>query len=1126
MGGLQTWLKRLSALDELEIPEGLSTELGDLRAAIDLSVLKEWFAELPRTPRLVKISTNATKLAELSLSGTVTGTKLKSTVKFVAASDKPKAADPVAGVVVSLSLAGTEKFAFLADVLETVTLDLETRLVDGATKRRLSVSAKFPVSKDRTLTATAELDSKVTKKENSKATAKGEPKAAAKVDSKATAKVGSKAGGKLDSKAGAKSFTFSVESSVPLSVAEALYGLGFTEAQSLMFLPSFTGIALRYDVLEAGKHRVVVHSPGKKDGTVAWAAAVLPKEGEEKSRPVVASAMVPFGKKTKLSDLDLLRGQIPADCDLQVGLQAVYASQDLKVDRIKALNGALGESAAPLPEDEALEAGATLAAWVTISKKTHKMLVRKPSSKQEGKAGDDKKETGEKKTDDGKKAGAGGDTQAVQKVERTLGSLHLRQVKVRLVSEGKERTEKLVVDLDAAFVAAGFELEATGLGLEIELTEDPTVRVVLRGLGVAYARDPLHVLGTLVRRPPEGEYEFAYEGLVMVKAAKWGLMAVGSYARVKETKDHPSYASLFVFGALEGKLGGPPPVVVTGLALGFGYNSRLALPEADKVARFPFVRALGNMTELTGAEPDQPISPSKVLEKVTGGTDPVVSPADGVLWLAAGMSVSVAETVNLAGLLIVQVSDRDFLVGVLGTMSADFPARAADAADNQDVPSIAHVELGFRALYEHAERRFALTAALGDGSWVFNKDCKLTGGAALCVWFPGSVHEGDFVATVGGYHPAFTKPGHYPAVPRLGLSWSVSSAVAVKGELYVAVTPEAGMVGGRLEINYDAGGLRAWLVAYFNVIVWWAPLYFHADIGITIGASYTQHFWLFSVTIKVEVRARLQVWGPPVGGRAQLDVGPFSVTIGFGAEEDPRSRQLTWEEFRSRQLPEAPVTLSVLDGLLTDPAMLTRAAPGNWIVSTDGFAFATRTAIPATDVRYNSARQALEDEPEVGGRKRRRKKQLDVRPMGHSGSSSKGSSHTVSVAKDTGGRYQDADRYPADDWTVVPQYSAVPKALWGAVSDAPPRPEKFAEHPTEVYATGLEVRMPAPRLDGRKVDTSVEAIRDRPWTGRVNPLRHAASRCAAPSGPGVARETASKEMSEVLTGLGLLELLP
>ena len=1091
MGSLQTWLKRLTAPKGLEIPAGLPADLADLRTRINLDLLDTWFTELGKATTLVELSTSTDKLTDLSLSGTVSGTKLKLTIRFIAADDKPKSGDPVAGVVVNLPLAGTKKFAFLADVLTSLTLDFEIKILNGAAKRRLSASGDFKVSAKRTLKATAE----------------------------------------LGADADATSYEFTVAPSEQISVTEALHALGFTDAPPLAFLPSFTGLTLHYDVLKKDEHRIIVHPAKAPDGAVTWTAAVLPKQdkseedkskkgkqkkdeekkdkekgGKGKSRPVVASVVVPFGSKTRLSNLDLLRGQVPADCDLQVKLQAVYTSQDLKVDQIKTLNKALGKSAQALPDAADLHAGATLAALVTIGDKTHTLVVRKPANKKVRPAGEKPQE----------------DQTAVQKVERALGSLHVRQVQVRLVPASAGTPERLLVDLNAGFTATGFELEATGLGLEIELTKTPAVRVVLRGLGVSYSRDPLHVLGTLTARPPDRRYEFAYDGLIMVKAATWGLMAVGSYARITTTQRHPAYTSLFVFGASNGEVG-TPPVVFTGLALGFGYNSRLALPTADKVADFPFVQALTDMGKLTGAEPDKPINPTKVLEKVTGGADAVVSPADGVLWLAAGVSASIAQTVNVAGLLIVQVGTADFLVALLGTMSADFPTRSEDS---EETPSIAHIEMGFRALYEHAERRFSLTAALGDTSWIFHEDCKLTGGAAVCVWFPGSVHEGDFVATVGGYHPAFTKPAHYPEVPRLGLNWSAGSAVAVKGELYVAVTPEAGMVGGRLEVGYDAGGLRAWLVAYFNVIVWWAPLYFHADIGITIGASYTMHCWLFSVTVRVEIGATLQVWGPPAGGRAHLRAGPFSVTIGFGADQAPRARRLDWKEFRSRQLPQAPITLSVLDGLLTDPAMVEQAVPGTWIVSTDGFAFTTGTAIPATQVGYNSVPQALEDRPLVAGVRRNRKKRLDVRPMRYTGDSSKASTLTVSVTRDPRGGPRDAGpSADATDWTVVPRYSAVPKALWGEVSDAPPRPEAVASSPTEVYATGLEVRMPAPRLVGDKVDTSVEVLRQRPWSGQVNPLRHTASRRTAPDGPDVIPETAFKEMRQVLNELGLLEVL-
>ncbi|RFS82961.1 hypothetical protein D0T12_22430 [Actinomadura spongiicola] len=872
------------------------------------------------------------------------------------------------------------------------------------------------------------------------------------------------------------------------------------------WLPKVRAFNLMMDTGGSGT-RFLLWAVDETPATTPWLVALLPKSAKESRPPVVVSVLAPLGATTRLSSLGLLRGQIPAEADVRVRVQAVYASQKIAAESLAELNAAVGGG--PLPDRAALGAGLTLLTWVSTGDTTYKLRVRRPAPAAIGE--DDAEEGG-----------------SLIRTERTLGPLHLRQVRLRLLPASGSRKERLLVELDAAFVAAGFELEATGLGMEIELVEEPTVRVVLRGLGVAYARDPLRVMGALVARPADETCHFAYDGLIMVKAATWGLLAVGSYARIKGTANQPDYVSLFVFGALEGRVNGPPPVVFTGLALGFGYNSSVALPEADRVTEFPFVRALGNMKELTGVGPDEPVSATEVLRRVTGGTGAVVGPANGVMWLAAGLSCSIAETVDVAGLLMVQFGGDDLLVALLGRVSADFPARSTGGR----TPAVAHLELGFRALYEHVKRQFSLTAALTDNSWIVHPDCKVTGGAAVYVWFPGSANEGDFVATVGGYHPAFPVPGHYPQVPRLGLSWSVSSAVAVKGELYVAVTPKAGMVGGRLEVHYDAGGLRAWLIAYFNVTVWWAPLSFRAEIGVTVGASYTLDAWVCSVTTRVEIAATLVVWGPPTGGRVHLKTGPFSVTARFGDSREPwgpLGSKMSWTDFAARQLPAAPLTIGALDGLLTDPVKVrqaTTARGDRWVVSTDGFTFAARTVIPVTKLVYNTAAQSLNDRPKVGGRERDRSKHLHVRPVQYTGSS-EDCTLTVTVDRTASDGTADTDLTSSTEgWPVKPLYAAVPDALWGVRLDAPPPADKAAEDTTAVYAVGLQVRIPPPALEGDRRDTSLEVIKYTPETARANPLKHGASTRTAPGDPGMDQKAAAARLRKVLTDMTLLEVLP
>ena len=63
---------------------------------------------------------------------------------------------------------------------------------------------------------------------------------------------------------------------------------------------------------------------------------------------------------------------------------------------------------------------------------------------------------------------------------------------------------------------------------------------------------------------------------------------------------------------------------------------------------------------------------------------------------------------------------------------------------------------------------------LTDNSWLLVDDVRLTGGFAYVTWFKGP-HRGEFVLTLGGYHPDFHRDG-YPVVPRLGLRVSIGAA--------------------------------------------------------------------------------------------------------------------------------------------------------------------------------------------------------------------------------------------------------------------------------------------------------------------------------------------------------------
>ena len=91
----------------------------------------------------------------------------------------------------------------------------------------------------------------------------------------------------------------------------------------------------------------------------------------------------------------------------------------------------------------------------------------------------------------------------------------------------------------------------------------------------------------------------------------------------------------------------------------------------------------------------------------------------------------------------------------------------------------------------------------------------MTGGFALVTWF----NTGEFVISLGGYHPSFNVPDYYPVVPRLGFNWKPSNTLTVKGGVYFTLCSRAVMLGGRLDASFEKGKIRAAFVAGMDALV-------------------------------------------------------------------------------------------------------------------------------------------------------------------------------------------------------------------------------------------------------------------------------------------------------------------
>jgi hypothetical protein len=309
-----------------------------------------------------------------------------------------------------------------------------------------------------------------------------------------------------------------------------------------------------------------------------------------------------------------------------------------------------------------------------------------------------------------------------------------------------------------------------------------------------------------------------------------------------------------------------------------------------------------------------------------------------------------------------------FEIALLGLSTLSMPARSTTGAK-----PIAYAQLALEARYAPDDGVLKIAAQLTPNSYILSENCHLTGGFALYTWsqdefekdstgkfvyvndtvkklVTGGFRSGDFVLSIGGYHPDFKPPAHYPSVPRVGANWRVNDNLTIKGSLYFALTPLAIMAGGALDANYERGNLKAWFNARVDFLLYWEPLYYHAHLKVSMGASYTIDWWFTTKTITAQVGADVELYGPPFGGKAVFDLYVCSFTLDFGAGPPP-PQKLTWAEFEGRFLPDdSKVCLARAAGGLI------RELPGNaeesasWVVNSEKFAIVTSSAIPCSEL--------------------------------------------------------------------------------------------------------------------------------------------------------------------------------
>jgi len=596
-------------------------------------------------------------------------------------------------------------------------------------------------------------------------------------------------------------------------------------------------------------------------------------------QPTLSLFAADFGAGLDLSALPLLGKVLPVEERLALTLQLVGASVEvLESDvakRIAPVNARLPAAATPLPDagDPALRKGLNLAAKLMLGGAP--IDIGLPLGTDDSGAPVDNSGSGEAPTPGPAPAAQDDGTHWVR-LQKHFGPVHVERVGLRYADA------ELAMLVDGALGAGPLTLSLEGLGLRSKL-QPLAPHFELHGLGLDFSSGPVEIGGALLRNqrtdPASGEQYDSFDGAAVLKAKTLTLSALGSYAKLH------GQPSLFVYALLDYPLGGPSFFFVTGLAAGFGYNRSLLMPKIDTVSAYPLVQSA--------------LKPAAAVKDVGGALEQLHQylPVDvGQYFLAVGVKFNSFKLIDSFAMLAVSFGHQ-FELDVLGLSTLIVPSPETD----KEATPLAEVQLAIKARFAPAEHLLSVEAQLTTASFILSRDCHLRGGFAFYSWFSGG-NAGDFVVTLGGYHPDFKVPPHYPRVPRLGFSWQPTDSVQIKGEAYYALTGHTLMAGGALQATYHDGDLRAWFRADADFLLNWAPYYYTAHMDVHIGGSYTIHFF-GAHQISVEVGAAVWLHGPEFAGHARVDLTVTHIDFDFGTQDTTEPEKLTWSEFSRQFLP-------------------------------------------------------------------------------------------------------------------------------------------------------------------------------------------------------------------------------
>ena len=521
-------------------------------------------------------------------------------------------------------------------------------------------------------------------------------------------------------------------------------------------------------------------------------------------------------------------------------------------------------------------------------------------------------------------------------IDKTFGPVDLKKIGLNY-SDGEA-----TFGFTAGFTMGGFSMELDGLTITFPLPLPGTpagnqVSFDLQGMALDYHKGNFEIGGAFMKVVQDNLT--SYYGQAILKFSNFGFKALGGY-----TDADP--ASFFLYMNINVPIGGPPYLFITGLAGGFGINNSLKLPTIDNLS--------GYLLLPNNAPPEQGTALATI-NNVLPQLQSIFVYQPGEYWVAAGVQFTSFEMIEAFALVVVSFG-VDLQIGVLGSCAMTFP---------KGTPyPVAYVEIDMVASFTPSTGLLAVAGKLSPASFIYGGFCKLSGGFAFYIWFSGE-HTGQFVVTIGGYHPAFNKPEYYPSVPRLGMAFGLGP-FQVTGQAYFALTPAMMMAGISMSAVWDSGPIKAWLNAGIDFLLAWAPFHYEASAYVNIGCSVD----LGLFTLNVHVGADLYVWGPEFGGKAHVDLDVVSFTIEFGAAQSLPA-PVGWQSFKSNFLPQnsasaASTTITqaalqvksesvtnIIKASVSKGLQSANVSGVDWIVDPNHFEITTNSTIPANNALWN-----------------------------------------------------------------------------------------------------------------------------------------------------------------------------